>query len=84
LSHSAALLVSSQPLPLQSFCALHAVDAPAQLPWPLQALIPAHWTGSDPALSAARATRVPLSTKLATALAIMIPFPIAFIADPPC
>src|SRR5512133_2888555 len=43
--HSFAEAVSIQPLPLQAFCPAQPFVAPAQAPWPLQALMPAHWTG---------------------------------------
>src|SRR5258707_15476100 len=67
--HSSALLMSTNPLPLQSFLPLQAFSAPLQLPLPLQALTPAHST-PPPALSAARATTLPARMRAAAALAM--------------
>src|SRR5215471_11854893 len=50
-------------------------------PWPLQALTPPQCT-SPPALSAARETTAPLSSRLAAALAINMPFRHPFIVPP--
>src|SRR5437867_10354256 len=80
--HSSAL-VSTQPCPLQEFCPAQECSAVAQLAFPLHSLMPAQCTISSPALSVARATRLPLVIRLATALAIMIPLPNAFIVVPP-
>src|SRR6266478_891493 len=76
--HSSALLMSTNPLPLQSFLPLQAFSAPLQLPLPLQALTPAHST-PPPALSAARATTLPARMRAAAALAMTIPFRTPFV-----
>src|SRR5262249_54576468 len=78
LRHSSALLTSTNPLPLQEFFALQEFSAPAQLPFPLHALMPAHST-SLPALSVARATPLPASRSAAAALAMSTPRPVVFI-----
>src|SRR5215469_12409876 len=72
LVHSSALLRSTYPCPLQSFLPLQEFSAPAQLPLPLHALIPAQCT-SPPAFSAARATTLPARIRLAAALAMSMP-----------
>src|SRR5262245_66475735 len=79
--HSSAPLTFTNPLPLHAFWPLHEFCAPAQAPWPLQALTPLQCT-SPPALSAARATTAPLSSRLAAALAISMPFRHPFIVPP--
>src|SRR5215475_9872318 len=71
--HSSAPLMLTNPLPLHAFWPLHEFCALAHAPWPLQALTPLQCT-SPPALSAARATTAPVSSRLAAALAINMPF----------
>src|SRR5262249_61443545 len=68
-----ALGTSSIPLPLQSFLPAQLLPAPAHAPWPLQSLIPTHFTLSPPAFSSARARTAPLARSVAAAAAIRIP-----------
>src|SRR6266545_2582718 len=75
--HAFALFSSVKPLPLQLFWALQALSAPAQLPFPLHSLTPAHFTTFAPSfvfsgLSAARAA--PAANSEQTALAMTAPF----------
>src|SRR5262249_1982594 len=79
--HSSAPLMLTNPLPLHPFWPLHEFCAPAQAPGPLRALTPLQCP-SPPALSAARATTAPLSSRLAAALAINMPFRHPFIVPP--
>src|SRR5262249_33478492 len=78
---SSAPLMLTNPLPLHAFWPLHEFCALAQAPWPLQALTPPQCT-SPSALSAARATKAPVSSRLAPALAINPPFRHPFIVPP--
>src|SRR5262249_28366808 len=79
--HSSAPLMLTNPLPLHAFWPLHEFCALAQAPWPLQALTPLQCT-SPPALSAARATTAPLSSRLASPLALGMPFRHPFSVPP--
>src|SRR6185436_18507334 len=70
--HSSAVALTT-PLPLQEFCPAHEFPAPAQPPWPLQALMPVQLTLSPAALSSARAVTAPERNSAAAAPAIRIP-----------
>src|SRR5262245_41068303 len=74
LVHSSAVLVMERPLPLQPFLPLHSLPAPAQLPCPLHALMPAHFTSPPPCSAACAATTPPARMSAAAALASNIPF----------
>src|SRR6185503_14921198 len=70
--HSSAVALTTR-LPLQEFCPAHEFPAPAQPPWPLQALMPVQLTLSPAALSSARAVTAPERNSAAAAPAIRIP-----------
>src|SRR5579863_4658956 len=71
LALQSALEASTQPLPLQLFCDLQELSAPAQAPLPLQELMPEQWTVAFVAVESASA--LPAEKRLATAPARMAP-----------
>src|SRR2546427_8892424 len=74
LALQSAAVVLLWPWPLQAFLPAQEWPAPAQLPCPLQALIPSQITWSPPVFSSARAPTAPERNRAAAAVARRIPF----------